>query len=308
MNTAPQDNEVTRAVEVAPKHAQGSASGKADVSASMGDILRRTKGLSAEQVNQALEYQTSKGVRFGEAVVALGLAKQEDVLWALAQQFHYPYNPQQAEHRLNEELVVANDPFSPQVEAFRDLRTQLIPLMMGNEQQRHAIAVISAEVGDGKTFITANLAAAFSQLPGRTLLVDADLRTPRMHEVFGVEPGTGLSGILAGRAEPNVIKPVEHLPNLYMLPAGIVPPNPAELLQRASFSLLMKELLEKFDYVLVDTPAAALGSDARVIAGHCGACMVVGRKNKSRTPAVQSLVKQLTKSTVKISGFLMNDY
>jgi protein-tyrosine kinase len=273
----------------------------------MGDILRRTKGLSAEQVNQALEYQSSKGVRFGEAVVALGLAKPEDVLWALAQQFHYPYNPQ-SEHRLSEELVVANDPFSPQVESFRELRTQLIPLMLGNEQQRHAIAVLSAEVGDGKTFITANLAAAFSQLPGRTLLIDADLRTPRMHEVFSVESGSGLSGILAGRAEPNVIKPVEHLPNLYMLPAGVVPPNPAELLQRASFSLLMKELLEKFDYVLVDTPAASHGSDARVIAMHCGACMLVGRKNKSRSPAVQSLVKQLTKSTVKISGFLMNEY
>lgn len=307
MNPVSQAQEITRAMEIAPQHAQNSSANN-DANASMGDILRRTKGLSAEEVNQALEYQSSRGVRFGEAVVALGLAKPEDVLWALAQQFHYPYNPQQSGLHLNEELVVANDPFSPQVESFRDLRTQLIPLMMGNDQQRHAIAVVSAESGDGKTFITANLATAFSQLPGRTLLVDADLRTPRLHAVFGVEPGTGLSGILAGRAEPNVIKPVEHLPNLYMLPAGIVPPNPAELLQRASFSLLMKELLEKFDYVLVDTPAAALGSDARVIAGHCGACMIVGRKDKSRTPAVQSLVKQLTKSTVKISGFLMNEH
>lgn len=311
MNQAHSAQAAAHALDVAPQHAHGAPNGapngKADGNASMGDILRRTKGLSAEQVNQALEYQNSKGVRFGEAVVALGLAQPEDVLWALAQQFHYPYNPQ-AEQRLNEELVVANDPFSPQVEAFRDLRTQLIPLMVGEAQQRHAVAVLSAEVGDGKTFVAANLAAAFSQLPGRTLIVDADLRTPRLHEVFGVEPGSGLSGILAGRSEPNVIKPVEHLPNLYMLPAGVVPPNPAELLQRASFSLLMKELLEKFDYVLVDTPAASHGSDARVIASHCGACMVVGRKNKSRTPAVQGLVKQLTKSTVKISGFLMNEH
>jgi chain length determinant protein tyrosine kinase EpsG len=246
-------------------------------------------------------------VRFGEAVVALGLAKPEDVLWALAQQFHYPYNPQ-SEQKLHDELVVANDPFSDQVEAFRDLRSQLIPFMVGDSRQRHAVAVVSAEVGDGKTFIAANLAIAFSQLPGRTLIIDADLRTPRLHDVFGVDSGVGLSGILAGRSEPNVIKPVEHLPNLYMLPAGVMPPNPAELLQRASFSLLMRELLEKFDYVLVDTPAAAHGSDARVIAAHCGACMVVGRKNKTRTPAIQSLVKQLTKSTVKISGVLMNEY
>ena len=289
---------------LAPKLADASQAVQAS---SLGDILRRTKGLSADEVKQALDYQSSHGVRFGEAVVALGLAKPEDVLWALAQQFHYPYNPQ-SDQKLHDELVVANDPFSDQVEAFRDLRSQLIPFMMGDERQRHAVAVVSAEVGDGKTFIAANLAIAFSQLPGRTLIIDADLRTPRLHDVFGVDTGVGLSGILAGRSEPNVIKPVEHLPNLYMLPAGVMPPNPAELLQRASFSLLMRELLEKFDYVLVDTPAAAHGSDARVIAAHCGACMVVGRKNKTRTPAIQSLVKQLTKSTVKISGVLMNEY
>ena len=77
----------------------------------------------------------------------------------------------------------------------------------------------------------ANLAAAFSQLPGRTLIIDADLREPRLHEVFGVDQDVGLTGVLSGRAQPNVIKPVEHLPNLYMMPAGVLAPNPAELLQ-----------------------------------------------------------------------------
>jgi protein-tyrosine kinase len=308
MNSQQQKPELSSAAELALATPIAESSQQVQ-SASLGDILRRTKGLSAEEVKQALDYQSNHGVRFGEAVVALGLAKPEDVLWALAQQFHYPYNPQ-SDQKLHDELVVANDPFSEQVEAFRDLRSQLIPFMMGGERQnhRHAVAVVSAEVGDGKSFIAANLAIAFSQLPGRTLIIDADLRTPRLHDVFGIETGVGLSGILAGRSEPNVIKPVEHLPNLYMLPAGVMPPNPAELLQRASFSLLMRELLEKFDYVLVDTPAASHGSDARVIAAHCGACMVIGRKNKTRTPAIQSLVKQLTKSTVKISGVLMNEY
>lgn len=85
---------------------------------SLGDILRRTKGLTSEQVAQALEYQRSNGVRFGAAVVALGLAQTEDVIWALSQQFHYPYTPV-GERALNEELVVANSPFDENVEAFR---------------------------------------------------------------------------------------------------------------------------------------------------------------------------------------------
>ncbi|HRH18406.1 MAG TPA: polysaccharide biosynthesis tyrosine autokinase [Aquabacterium sp.] len=278
-----------------------------DQDASLGDILRQTKGLTTDQVKQALDYQATKGVRFGEAVVALGFASTEDIIWALAQQFHYPYSPV-AEASLHAELVVANDPFSEQVEAFRDLRSQLITGVMGQGESRSALAIVSANVGDGKSFIAANLAVAFSQLPGRTLLIDADLRTPRLHEIFGVDSGSGLTGILSGRAVANVIKPVKHLPNLYMLPAGVMAPNPAELLHRAAFSLVLRELLAKFDYVLVDTPAASHGADARMIAGHCGACLLVGRKDQSRVPAMQALVKQLTKSTVKIGGVLMNDH
>ncbi|MGH6647082.1 polysaccharide biosynthesis tyrosine autokinase [Aquabacterium sp.] len=275
--------------------------------ASLGDILRRTKGLTAEQVRQTLEHQQTHQVRFGDAVVALGFARQVDVVWALSQQFHYPYAPT-AEQNLHEELVVANDPFSEEVEAFRDLRSQLLLSVVGDSGSRSALAVVSPDVGDGKSFIVANLAVAFSQLPGRTLLVDADLRGPRLHTVFGVQPGPGLSSILAGRAEPNVIRPVEHLPNLYLLPAGVMAPNPVELLQQATFSLLLRELLEKFDHVLVDTPAASQGSDARIIASHCGSALVIARKNRSRAPALQKLVKQLGKAPVKLGGILMNEF
>jgi chain length determinant protein tyrosine kinase EpsG len=269
--------------------------------------LRRTKGLTGDQVSQALEYQRANGVRFGEAVVALGLANPEDIIWALAQQFHYPYAPV-AERNLHEELVVANMPFAESVEAFRDLRTQLIMTVMGEATQRNAVAVVSAEAGEGKTFISANLAIAFSQLPGRTLLIDADMRTPRLHKLFGVDASSGLSGILAGRPEANVIKPISHLPNLYLLPAGVQPPNPAELLHRAAFSLLLRELLAKFDNVLVDTPAAAHGPDARIIASHCGAAMLIGQLGQSKVSGMQALLKQLTKNNVKIAGVLVNEY
>lgn len=277
------------------------------VDASLGDILRTTKGLTTSQVKQALDYQHEHKVRFGDAIVALGLARPEDIVWALSQQFHYPYTPTK-EQTLNEELVVANDPFSEEVEAFRDLRSQLLMSVMSGQGTRSALALVSPDVGDGKSFIAANLAVAFSQLPGRTLLIDADLRAARLHKLFGVDAGSGLTSILAGRAEANVIKPVGHLPNLYLLPAGVDAPNPVELLQQSAFSLLLCDLQEKFDYVLVDTPAASHGSDARIIATHCGSALVIGRKNRSSAPHLQKLVKQLTKGSVKLAGVLMNEF
>lgn len=277
------------------------------VDATLGDILRDTKGLTSQQVMQALDYQREHKVRFGDAIVALGLAQPDDIVWALSQQFHYPYNPVMGQ-RLNEELVVANEPFSEDVEAFRDLRSQLLMSVLKPQRPRGALALVSPDVGDGKTFIAANLAVAFSQLPGRTLLIDADLRTARLHKLFGVEAGAGLTSILAGRAEPNLIKPIGHLPNLYLLPAGVEAPNPVELLQQSAFNLLLLDLLDKFDHVLVDTPAACVGSDARIIAMHCGSALIIGRKNRSSVPHLQKLVKTLNNGAVKLGGILMNEF
>ncbi len=92
---------------------------------SIGEIIRQTKNLSSTQIDQVLQLQRDRGIKFGEAAVALGLARDEDVIWALSQQFHYPYAPEAAE-QLNSELVVASQPFSRQAEAFRALRSQLM--------------------------------------------------------------------------------------------------------------------------------------------------------------------------------------
>ena len=273
----------------------------------IGDILQKAKGLSAEQVSLALTYQREHGVRFGEAVVAMGLARSEDVVWALSQQFHYPYLPE-SERTLHPDLVLANQPFVEEVEAFRDLRSQLVMGVLGDAAQRCALAVTSSDLGDGKTFAAANLAIAFAQLPGRTLLIDANLRRPRLHQIFGVKSTPGLSGVLAGRHEEQAISPIKQMPNLYLMPAGAVAPNPAELLQQATFGFMLREMLNKFDYVLVDAPAHAVGSDARVIGMHCGAALIVGRRNASRVPRMQALVTMLNKSKVKLAGVLVNEF
>jgi protein-tyrosine kinase len=176
------------------------------------------------------------------------------------------------------------------------------------EEPRRALAVVSPESGDGKTFFAANLAVVLSQLGGRTLLIDADMRGPRQHEVFELESNSGLSGILSGRAETNVIKPIQDLPSLFVLPVGITPPNPLELVERPAFGLLIRELLNKFDHVVVDTPAAAYGSDANVIAARCGAALVVARQGKSRVSRLQDLVAALSGSPAKLAGVIMNEY
>ena len=277
------------------------------VDRSIGDLMRESRNLTDAQIEQILLYQREHDVRFGEAAVALNFVSNDDVVWALAQQFHYPYVP--GERPGNPELVVAANPFSDEAETFRELRSQLMMSVMSGEETPRALAVLSPNVGDGKTYLAANLAIAFSQLGGRTLLVDSDMRTPRQQGVFGIgHPMAGLSGILSGRAEQNVIVQIPDLPSLYLLPAGAVPPNPLELVQRPAFGLLIAELLSKFDYVVVDTPANVHGADARVIAAKCGAALVMGRKGKSRMAAMDKLLKSLGKSAVKVAGVVMNEH
>lgn len=286
--------------------ADGAADGDGVHDRSIGDIIRQSKRLSDAQIQKILLYQRKHGLRFGEAAVALKLVSNDDVLWALSQQFHYPYAID-GKTQFHEELVTASNPFSDQAEIFRELRSQLMMGALSLSEPRRALAVVSPDVGDGKTFVSANIAITFSQLGGRTLLMDADMRTPRQHKLFGIDNGNGLTGILSGRTRANVIHQVPGLPSLYVLPVGAVPPNPLELVQRPAFGLLMHELLTKFDYVVVDTPAASHGADARVLAAKCGAALVVGRKDKTRMKSMQALVGKLGKGPAQLAGVIMNE-
>jgi protein-tyrosine kinase len=275
---------------------------------SIGSIISETRNLSSEQVEQILGYQREKGVRFGEAAIALGYASADDVLFALAQQFHYPYAPEER-RRLNPELVALNQPFSAQAEAFRAIRSQITARVFAEDEVvRRALAVVSPNSGDGKTFFAANLAVTLAQLGGRTLLIDADMRGPRQHEVFGLENNAGLSGILSGRSESKVVQQAQGIPSLFVLPVGITPPNPLELVERPAFSLLIRELMAKFDHVIVDTPAMIYGADATCIAARCGAALVIARRNESRVDALQAMVATLADTPAMLAGVVMNEY
>jgi protein-tyrosine kinase len=273
----------------------------------IGDILGRAKGLTPTQIDKILAHQREHGLRFGDAAVALKLVNHEDVLWALAQQFHYPYSPE-ATDAFDPELIVASNPFSDEAETFRDLRSQLMAERGIGGDLGRSFAVASPDAGDGKSFFAANVAIAFSQLGGRTLLVDADMRTGRMNRLFGLGEVPGLSGILSGRTDANVIHQIAELPSLHVMPVGTVPPNPLELIQRPAFSLLLAELNTKFDYVIVDTPAASLGADARVVAGKCGAALVLSRRGRTRMQAMRSLLNSIRRARAEVVGVVMNEY
>ena len=277
------------------------------VDRSIGDILAELRNLSAEKVTKILHYQQERGVRFGEAAVALGMASKDDVLFALAQQFHYPYAPEE-QRRLSPDLVSLNEPFSPRAESFRALRSQLMMRVFTEGAAHPALAVISPNAGDGKTYCATNLAVTLAQLGGRTLLVDADMRGPRIHEVFNLKNQAGLSGILSGRADKQVIQQVAGIPSLFLLPVGTTPPNPLELVERPAFGLLIRELVTKFDHVVVDTPAAVYGADAAVIAARCGAALVMARKDASRTESLRELVASLSGAPVTMAGVVFNEF
>lgn len=274
---------------------------------SIGEIIRQTKNLSEDQVQAIVEHQRQHGLRFGESAVALGLASDSDIVFALSQQFHYPYTPDER-RGTSPELVTAAQPFGKQAEAFRAIRSQLMMRVFSPSEPKRALAVLSPDSGDGKSFFVANLGVVLAQLGGRTLVVDADMRGPRLHQVFGIPNTTGLSGILSGRQEDNVIYQAPDIPSLYVMPVGVTPPNPLELLERPAFRLLMGELLRKFDHVIVDTPAASLGTDAAVVASKCGAALVLARKDKSRVNRLHDLVGTVGATSAKLAGVIVNEF
>ena len=273
----------------------------------IGEILKERLNLTDDQVTEIVNFSKERDLRFGDSAVALGLASTDDVLHALAQQFDYQYAPQDKQ-KVSPELVALTQPFSFQAESFRAIRSQVMMRAYANGEPRRAIAVVSPNSGDGKTYFSANLAVALAQLGGRTLIVDADLRGARLHDIFQVDNRTGLSSLLVGRADSRIIQQVKSVRGLYVLPVGVSPPNPQELIERPTFGILLRELAARFDHVIVDTPAVVFGADAQVIADRCGAVLLVARKDESRVAALQGLVKSLSQSQARMVGVIMNEF
>jgi chain length determinant protein tyrosine kinase EpsG len=176
-----------------------------------------------------------------------------------------------------------------------------------SDANRKALAIVSADAKEGRSYIAANLAIVFSQLGERTLLIDADLRNPSQHKLFKLGDGPGLSSLLSERAGMDVIKPVASLLGLSVLAAGPMPPNPQELLGRPAFSALLQTLGHDFDVIIIDTPAGVGYADAQTIAVRAGAALIVARQGRSSLPRIDQLRRNLQQFGATVVGSVLND-
>jgi protein-tyrosine kinase len=277
----------------------------------IGVILAEEGKLTPRQVDDVLDLQRDIGVRFGEAAVQLGFITDNDVRFALAKQYDFPHLVADVAAKgiqPSTELVAAFAPFHPRTEELRALRTQLLIRWYNPEAGRNALVIASPDSGEGRSYVASNLAVVFSQLGARTLLVDADLRKPRQHTVFGLPPGHGLSTLLSGRTEHKAQFPIHGLNRLTVLPAGPLPPNPQELLSRPVFSALMKELRSLYDVVIIDTPPAKQYADAQSIAYRAGDALLVTRKDHTVVSSTSKVAKELAGTGARVVGTIVNAY
>ncbi len=270
----------------------------------IGRILVDMGKLRPDDVARVFLYHREKGLPFGEAARRLHLVSAADVQQALAIQFDFPYlQPRQG--ALSRELIAAYDPFDRQTETLRELRTHL--LLHWFSPERKMLAIVSPDSGDGKSYLAANLAVVFAQMGENTLLIDANLRAPRQHRVFGLgSTGLGLAQALSGRTTLDVAERVAYFESLSVLAAGTVPPNPLELLSRAEFCRLLEEAAHRYTVILIDTPAAALGADARIVAARAAGALLVARQDKTRVSDLRRLQQAIVDCGAALAGTVMN--
>lgn len=285
------------------------ASSAPRVSRSLGGILVDSGLLKPEDAERVLLVQKEHNLRFGDAAVRLGLLSEADIQHALSRQFAYAYLRQTpgGKNPVSEELVAAYKPFSPRVEQLRAIRSQLMLRWFDKADQRQVLTIVGTERGEGRSHLAGNLAVVFSQLGERTLLVDADLRNPRQHELFYLENKIGLSTVLSGRSREEAIVRIPDLAGLCVLPAGPVPPNPLELLNRLNFDEFMMQVKSTFDVIIIDTPALSVGEDAAMIAVRTGAALAVAQSSQTRVRAFSDLVQGLMNAGVSVVGSVLNE-
>ena len=273
----------------------------------IGTILIEQGRLNSQDVEEIQRFANTHGVRFGEAAVQLKRITERDIESAIAQQYNYPILARGGESGVAEDVIAAYMPQSDLVEPLRALRSQII-LRWFNNASRRVLAVTSAERGDGRSWLAANLATMFAQLGERTLLIDADMRHPRQHRIFNIENSVGLSALLTGRAGREIARRIHPQLRLFVLPAGIIPPNPQELLARPVFDVILDHFAAQFSLVILDTPAACETADAQILAANAGNAVMIARRNCTPQAKLLAAMEMFTDTGVNVIGSVINEH
>lgn len=196
------------------------------------------------------------------------------------------------------------DPGSEAAEAYRALRTAIkfgVP-----EGRARTILVASPSSGDGKTTVASNLAIGLAQTGKRVLLLDADLRHPKQHEIFGVENHAGLADVLAHDVAPPEVTMKTVVPHLEILPCGPTPEAPADLLNSQRFIEVMDELSDRYDHVVIDSPPVMAVTDGRIIAASCDVSLLVLRADRANRKLCEMARDALASVGANLIGLVVN--
>ncbi len=197
-------------------------------------------------------------------------------------------------------------------EAYKSIRTNIMLSVM--KKGCKTIVVTSSVAGEGKTTTTTNLAISISQADQRVLLIDGDLRKPKVHHYFSIPNAPGLTNYLGASVNSrtaqkvdlfSIIHPTEYK-NLSVIASGSIPPNPAEILGSEPMADFLKEVAEHFDYIIIDTPPINVVSDALPVIRESDGVVVVVRSNASTHPELQKALDSLKFIDAKILGFVVN--
>jgi capsular exopolysaccharide synthesis family protein len=207
-------------------------------------------------------------------------------------------------NRADAELVSVSAPASPAAEAYRSLRTSL--QFVGIGRQVRIIQITSSSASEGKTTTLSNLGVVLARAGHRVVLVDCDLRRPRLHRFFGLENQLGFSTAILGDDVSEVIQDVPDIPRLSVVASGPTPPNPSELLATRRSSDLLDTLADHFDYVLVDCPPLLPVADAVILASYVDASLLVATVNTTTKRSLTRSLELIRQVDAPLVGLVLN--
>lgn len=213
---------------------------------------------------------------------------------------------------MKKELITAKEPKSPISELFRTLRTNI--QFMNSKNRLKSLLVTSASPSEGKSWVSSNLATTFAQAGKKVILVDSDMRKGRLFTIFGVTPTPGLSNYLSGvnsngeYNDDDIVKYIRQteVDNLYLIPAGSVPPNPSELLVSEKMANLMEKLESICDVVIYDGTPTTLVTDALILSRNVDTTIIVCAHNQTKIEDLEKIKRDILNVGGKIAGVVIN--
>lgn len=203
------------------------------------------------------------------------------------------------------ELPAFSEPKSNISEGFRSLRTNL--LFTSAESKKRALLITSTATSEGKTVVAANLAVAFAQIGEKVLLIDADMRKPRLHVLFNLERSPGLSEVLVGKEKLSSVINDTEISDLKVITCGAIPPNPAELLASKNMKVLIEEAKVYFDTIIIDSPPVMSVTDPVELATLSDGAVMIIKTASTPRPAIQMAIQQLSDVGARVLGCVLND-